>query len=150
LALVLLTGCGTFQNLKEPPKGPTDYCTGRCYPFGGVMRSGCTALIGPSFGLGEVIEGSSAISHGEFGPGFEHIGSGMILTAAGLGAIVDTPLSLAGDILTFPIAYARSKEYPWATWWGEKSTLNPERLPTTIPEEGNVERNKGDADIFHE
>jgi hypothetical protein len=131
LAFVVLavTGCGTFHNLKDSPKGPLYVGTGCCYPFGGVTRSGLLAVMGPPSGLAEVVSGNMAISQGEFGDGFQQIGQGLYLASAGLIAIADTPLSLAGDILTFPIAYARSKEYPWATWWGEKSMPIPNSAP---------------------
>jgi hypothetical protein len=95
--------------------------TGRSYPFGGTVRSGLLAVMGPPCGVAEVINGNITITHGELEPGLKQIGNGLLITAAGLGAFVDCPLSLAGDIVTFPLAYARSKEYPWATWWGEKS-----------------------------
>jgi uncharacterized protein YceK len=127
LALIplALTGCGTVHNLKDSPNGPMFIGTGRCYPFGGVTRSSLLAVMGPPFGLGETIKGDIAICRGDFDSGFDQVGNGLFLTAAGLGAIIDTPLSLVGDILTFPIAYARSKEYAWATWWGEKSVRVP-------------------------
>jgi hypothetical protein len=131
LAFVVLavTGCGTFYNLEDSPKGPLFVGTGCCYPFGGVTRSGLLAVMGPPAGLAGVVSGNMAISQGEFGDGFQQIGQGLFLTSAGLIAIADTPLSLAGDILTFPIAYARSKEYSWATWWGEKSMSISDSAP---------------------
>lgn len=121
VAAITLTGCGTFCNLKDRPTGPTFVATGSCNPFGGVARSALFAFAGPPTGLYKIVDGNIAILNGNIGPGFEEIGSGLLLTSNGLIAIVDTPLSLGGDILTFPIAYARSHEYPWASWWGEKS-----------------------------
>jgi hypothetical protein len=53
------------------------------------------------------------------------IGGGLMLAGAGLIAIADTPVSLVGDILTLPIAYARHQEYPWATWWGNAHGVCP-------------------------
>jgi len=41
-------------------------------------------------------------------------------TSLGLGALIDIPLSLAGDVVTLPIAYGRYKKASWATWWGEQ------------------------------
>jgi hypothetical protein len=118
--LLALTGCGTFQNLKNPPNGPLFFGTGCCYPFGGVTRSGLLAAVATASGLGEVVEGNIAVGNGEFGSGIQRTGNGIFMTSAGLVAFADTAVSLAGDIVTFPIAYARSKEYSWATWWGEK------------------------------
>jgi hypothetical protein len=69
--------------------------------------------------------GSIAVSQGDFDPALRQIGDGMFLTSAGLLAIVDIPLSLVGDTLTLPIACARSKQRPWATWWGEQSLRSP-------------------------
>ena len=133
--LVTTVGCGTFHNLKDPPNGPNFVGTGSCYPFGGVVRSGLLGVIRPPSGVATVIGGNIAIAKGDFGPGFKQVGYGTYLTAAGLIAIVDCPLSLAGDIVTFPIAYARSNDYSWATWWGEKSFRNP---PPFIPEKGDT------------
>ncbi len=134
--LTTLSGCGTFHNLKDPPTGPMFIGAGCCYPFGGTVRSGILAFMGPPYGLVEIINGNNSLLKGEFRPGFEQIGHGMLMTATGLGAIVDTPFSLAGDIVSFPIAYARSREYPWATWWGEKSMHVPKDSIAPMPEEG--------------
>ena len=138
LALVLTTvsGCGTFHNLQDRPVGPMFIGTGCCYPFGGTVRSGLLAFGGPPCGAAEVINGNVALTQGELGPGLKQVGHGMLMTAAGLGAIVDIPLSLAGDIVTLPVAYARSKEYPWATWWGEKS-LDIRATVVPSPEDPN-------------
>jgi uncharacterized protein YceK len=128
LVLFAQTGCGTLVNLWDPPKGPQMLGTGCCYPFGGVTRSGYLAGGGPIVGVGEVISGNVTLCKGEFGTGFEEIGAGLFLFSAGLVAIADTPLSLVGDVLTWPIAYAREKEYPWATWWGRQSVpVDPAR-----------------------
>src|SRR5262249_7473383 len=81
------------------------------------------------YGFVEVLNGNTAICRGELASGFKQIGQGTFMTSAGLIAIADTPMSLVGAILTFPIASARSNEYPWATWWGEKSI----RYSTTSP-----------------
>jgi hypothetical protein len=128
-----LAGCGTLCNLQDSP-GMQNLAvgTGACYPFGGAVRSGLLAVMGPPSGLEEMIEGDLAVCRGEFESGFQQIGRGVFVTSAGVGAIVDVPLSLAGDILTLPIAYARSKEYRWATWWGEKR-LQP-KSGTPAPE----------------
>jgi hypothetical protein len=146
LVLLALSGCGTFYNLKDPPNGPMFMGTGSCYPFGGVVRSGLLAVMGPPCGLGNVISGNIAICQGDFSSGFEQIGNGICLTSAGLVAVADTPMSLAGDILSFPAAYARSKEYSWATWWGEKSVHDPTSPPAPEADgcnkkmDGGVER----------
>src|SRR5262249_42510406 len=87
-------------------------------------------------GLGGVIYGDIAIAKGEFGSGLEQIGNGTWLTATGLVAIADTPLSFVGDVLTFPLAYARSNGYSWATWWGDKSNSGTRFAPE--PDEGNT------------
>jgi hypothetical protein len=143
LVLLALTGCGTFHNLKDSPNGPMFIGTGRCYPFGGVSRSGLLAVMGPPAGLCQVVGGNIAVCQGDFGTGFQQVGDGLFLTSAGLIAIADTPLSLAGDILTFPIAYARSREYSWATWWGEKSIHDPSTPLAPASEDGNKEIDGG-------
>jgi hypothetical protein len=38
---------------------------------------------------------------------------------------VDTPLSLAGDVLTYPLARGRSNGESWATWWGDQGGARP-------------------------
>jgi hypothetical protein len=114
------TGCGTFHNLDDSPNGPLYLGMGCCYPFGGVARSSLLAVMGPPTGVVGIIEGDTLLCQGKFAEGFEQIGQGLFLGSAGLIAIADAPLSLAGDVLTFPIAYARSREYPWATWWGKE------------------------------
>jgi uncharacterized protein YceK len=119
--LLALAGCGTIHNLKDPPKGPMFLGAGACNPFGGVVRSGLLATMGTPMGLAQVGTGSFAVCTGDFRNGFDQVGNGMYFGTAGLLAIADTPLSLAGDILTYPIVYARTHEYAWATWWGEKS-----------------------------
>jgi hypothetical protein len=99
-----------------------------------VTRTALLAGIGTQAGIADVVCGNIAILNGELGPGFEQIGSGALLTSTGLLALVDTPLSLAGDLLTFPIAYARSQEYSWATWWGEES-LDVAATPVPVRQE---------------
>jgi hypothetical protein len=93
--------------------------------------------------LGEVVGGNLAIWHGEFGPGFEQIGNGLYLTSAGVVAVADAPLSLVGDIITFPAAYARSKDYPWARWWGEKSIPEAETVPAPQPDASDKKTDSG-------
>lgn len=118
------TGCGTMHNLAAPPvaepvgmslpMGP-----GACIPFGGVARSGLLGMAGPQLGVYFAWEGQRDLFYGDNAKeGIAKIGNGMLLTGAGLVSIVDTPLSLAGDIVTLPIAYARQQQYSWATWWG--------------------------------
>jgi uncharacterized protein YceK len=109
--LVGLAGCGTVHNLNAPPRtdtpmGLTSMGPSTCFPFGGVARSGLQGCFGPPFGIATMVEGDVIKGGGVFG--------------LGLLAWADIPLSLAGDVLTLPIAYARSNGEPWATWWGEK------------------------------
>jgi uncharacterized protein YceK len=134
LAVLALTGCGTVHNLKDSPNGPMFMGTGCCYPLGGVVRSGLLAFVGTPGGLCSAISGDIAICQGDFGPGLEEVGQGMGMTALGLVAIADMPLSLAGDILTLPVVYARSHEYWWATWWGKESFGCPAPDLTPPPE----------------
>ena len=128
LAILLLTicssaGCGTMHNLFAPPEAvPGPYIgsgPGRCGPFGGVARSAALGMVGPLVGPGEVIRGElTLLRDGEIKDGFTQMRNGLWFTACGLGALVDTPVSLVGDIATFPIAYAHKNHHPWATWWG--------------------------------
>jgi hypothetical protein len=136
LALLMLPGCGTFFNLKDPPNGPLFIGTGVCYPFGGVVRSGLLACMGPPMGPCGVVGGIGTLCQGDFGTGLELIGGGICMTCAGLAAIADTPLSLAGDMLTLPIVYARTHDYAWATWWGEQGRPN---MPIPSPQDEKKE-----------
>jgi uncharacterized protein YceK len=129
LSVLALPGCGTVYNLNDPPDGANFMGTGTCYPFGGVARSSLLAVGGPPVGLATAASGGAAIFQGDFEHGFEHVGEGLGLTAAGIGAIVDIPLSFLGDIVTYPIADARSKMQPWATQWGKKSRGDPKTTP---------------------
>src|SRR5262249_47753736 len=102
------TGCGTMVNLTSPPPSQAEGGIGptACTPFGGVTRS---ALLG-GFCLTCGVAGA-----------VEDIGQGTAVTGIGAFALlIDTPLSLAGDVVTLPIAFARSQEAPWATWWGDQ------------------------------
>jgi uncharacterized protein YceK len=125
-ALVALQGgCGTIVNLTSPPPsramggiGPT-----ACTPFGGVTRSGM---------LGGFLVAWGLVS------GWDEVGQGGLLMGAGLAgvgtvALLDAPLSLAGDILTLPVAYARQQGAGWATWWGDQGH---EKSPSPVPQEG--------------
>lgn len=122
LALLLLPGCGTISNLNDPPMGPYFMGCGKCSPFFGVTRSAVCAVAAPGAGIVETINGCDSICRGEATEGFQQIGQGALCTSMGLLAIVETPLSLAGDIVTYPIARARAEERPWATWWGKQTT----------------------------
>jgi uncharacterized protein YceK len=106
------SGCGTVVNLTAPPvSGRPDFVPTECSPFGGVTRS---ALLGVgSLGLGLLGIPKSGCA--------EELGGWAMWTGAGLVALVDTPLSLAGDVVTLPIAYARQQGAPWATWWGDQA-----------------------------
>jgi uncharacterized protein YceK len=118
IALTCLgSGCGTVVNLAAPPEQPfPTIAPGTCFPFGGVTRSGLLGGFGVVTGM-------------EMAFGFEGIaetGVGLLWTGGGLVALaVDTPLSLVGDVVTLPVAYARSQKMSWATWWGEQSTSRP-------------------------
>ena len=124
-------GCGTLHNLSAPPPSqaqpgvPLGTGAGACVPFGGVARSALlglgtpTAMIAVLNSEGKVIRGAGDDE------ALRQIGGGLMLAGAGLIAIADTPVSLVGDILTLPIAYARHQEYPWATWWGSAHGVCP-------------------------
>jgi hypothetical protein len=116
-------GCGTLHNLNAPaecdPPTQIGAGTGRCIPFGGVARSGLLGIGGTPAGIGEVIRGQITIAEGgDPSAGLKSIGTGLWLTGCGLVALADTPVSLAGDLVTWPIAYARQQQQPWASWWG--------------------------------
>jgi uncharacterized protein YceK len=117
------TGCGTLYNLQAPP--PVDPMTelgglapSTCAPFGGVQRSavigGCGVVMGPIYLVKSVVGVADGGADSR-----ENVVGGLTLTGLGLLAIVDAPLSLAGDIVTMPVVIARRCEHPWATWWGE-------------------------------
>jgi hypothetical protein len=114
------SGCGTLLNLCSPPTAPPPPAIpyepfrmpDTCFPFGGVARSvsaGATGTIGGMF------------------VGANRAGRGGILLGTGLFAVgavvlaVDAPLSLIGDVVTWPIAQARMDGTSWATWWSKQS-----------------------------
>jgi len=120
-------GCGTLHNLDAPSKlsqpqavfaGP-----GTCVPFGGVARSGLLGWAGVTIGPWTVIDGDWALLKGNASDGFEKISNGLWLTGVGLVSLADSPVSLAADIVTWPIAHAREQEYAWATWWGSENMV---------------------------
>jgi uncharacterized protein YceK len=113
------SGCGSMCNLCAFPGGAEiGPSTVFCSPFGGVTRSAMLGGYGTFAGPCAVVEGEGMLLSGNAKEGFRTIGSGVALTGAGLVSIVDTPLSLAGDVLTMPIAHARQQNAPWAAWWG--------------------------------
>ena len=136
--LPALTGCGTIHNLKDPPDGPAFLGTGVCYPGGGVVRTGLLATMGPAVGVAETLEGTQTFCKGQYREGAKKAGHGVLFTLAGLGAWLDLPLSVAGDILTLPVAYARQKQYPWATTWGKKRTPASTIPEPSMPTEGQT------------
>jgi uncharacterized protein YceK len=108
----LQCGCGTVLNLYQAPRATTYRGFGPqgCEPFGGVEHS---------YAVG-----------------------GWLLTkpvSMPLGATiwaVDVPLSLVGDTVTYPLALARKRKAPWATWWGEQIT--PEEAERVLEKEANT------------
>jgi uncharacterized protein YceK len=113
-AVVSAAGCGTVMNLADSPGGgsKTAVVPESCYPFGGVHRS---AMLGV-FGVGS---GPMSVYNGVFGAGDSQSALFQAgLFVVGVGALIDTPVSLVGDIVTLPVAYAREQEAPWASWWG--------------------------------
>ena len=105
--LLGLAGCGTVYNLNAPPhvSGPVVGPELNCVPFGGVVRSGFCGVYGPLYGVWNLMYKDPVEGGKWFG--------------LGVLAWADLPISLVGDVVTFPVAYARWKEAPWATWWGE-------------------------------
>lgn len=122
-ALAGLTGCGTVHNLKSPstvdPSAMTMGLPCTCTPFGGVLRSGM-------LGFGGTQVGGASILFGDISD------SSVSLLALGILAWPDVPLSLVGDVVTFPVAYARSKGEPWATWWGESSPTGEKKTAPVV------------------
>jgi len=113
-------GCGTICNLKDPGDGHQFMGAGTCYPFGGVTRSAMLGCAGPPLGFLQTLDAPLEIEKGDVGEGLRQMGQGTGLAIAGVVSLADVPLSLAGDIVTLPVAYARQQGKPWASWWGEK------------------------------
>jgi len=141
--VLILPGCGTFMNLSSPPPKlapPSMACESECIPFGGVARSGLLGLVGVEYGPWYLITGGNQNDTAWSAAG---------VTCLGIGALVDTPLSLAGDVVTFPIALARSRCYPWATWWGDQGWEGPRpRVPADpVPETAPMQPQVPDGTI---
>jgi hypothetical protein len=136
---LVVSGCGTFMNLKSAPPevaGPCIVCETECVPFGGTIRSGLLAVVGTECGAAGLITGAGS-----------HVST---LDAAGLfglgvGALIDTPISFAGDIITLPVAIARWKNVPWATWWGDPGWdgWGRESVKDPVPDAGAQEHAPG-------
>src|SRR5262249_40162010 len=117
-----LGGCGTVYNLWLPPPPPDENrgSINECTPMAGSVRSGLLASIhigGGVFGTASAPGEGNAENFLEAG----------YHTGLGLGALVDTPISFAGDIVTLPIVFARRAEHPWAMWWGPTAGSTPDR-----------------------
>jgi hypothetical protein len=108
-----------------------------CEPLGGVWRS---TVFGLGWTLGGVVELAD----------FEQpwmIVCAPAITCVGVAVLAaEVPLSLVGDLATWPVVAARKRGDAWATWWGypaeERIPLSPEReLPAQllppIPENGS-------------
>ncbi|MBY0230664.1 MAG: hypothetical protein K2W96_15365 [Gemmataceae bacterium] len=111
LALIIATGCGTVVNLTDPARNTPNMIPNTCTPFGGVARSACLGGFGTTVGAADFCTGNVA--------------EGAVLLPVGIGGLIDSPLSLVGDLLTLPIAYARQQGHPWASWWGKPSVEWP-------------------------
>lgn len=113
-------GCGTLVNLNAPPPDkapPQCMVPASCTPFGGVLRSGMGGIFLPVIGL-------ASVPSDEIGKG--GIIKGAAVSVAGVYMlIVDTPMSLVGDVITFPLACARSNGQPWALIWGDQGSDYP-------------------------
>src|ERR1700722_7056987 len=83
--MVLVSGCGTIANVTAPaePMSGSGMCGPTvCEPFGGVQRSIAFGAISLMCGPIGIVPSVVAVS-------------------------ADAPLSLAGDVITLPIVYAR-------------------------------------------
>jgi hypothetical protein len=116
------TGCGTMCNLHAPPPAEGDSVgRGNCMPFGGFGRS-MTMSAGVPIGIYMICDSEVRLVRGEDPEEkLKTIGLCTLMTGAGLVAIADVPVSLAGDIVTLPLAQARLHREPWATWWGDQA-----------------------------
>jgi uncharacterized protein YceK len=130
ILFVGLTGCGTVNNLKAHPEAVGMFCP-TPFPMGGVTRSALLATLGPPFGFAGMSQGTAKIVKGDFKEGAEAWTTGAKLFCFGIGAWVDVPLSLVGDVVTLPLAYARMKAYPWAMSWGDQK-------PNVVPHDPSI------------
>jgi hypothetical protein len=121
LTTLALPGCGTFMNITSPPPKMAEpsmfICESECVPFGGTIRSGLLGLACTEGGAGGLLFGGNSQDGGR-------LGAARTL-GLGLGALIDTPLSFAGDVITFPAALARCQNQSWASWWGDKGWDGP-------------------------
>ncbi len=118
-AVVLLAscGCGTVMNLAARP-GPAsepEIVPDTCYPFGGVRRSSLLGVYGVGSGVFSLCTGDIK-------------GAGWV--GVGVVSLADTPVSLAGDVVTLPVAFARRYEMTWATWWCREPLTDNSHLAT--------------------
>ncbi len=125
--LILQPGCGTVMNMRAPPSGLAEpsLFLNTCAPFGGTSRSAFLGILCLEDGIWGVCTMQDA-------------GKGGLLRSVGIGAfgtaaIIDTPISFAGDIVTMPIAAVRSQGQPWATWWGNQGWEGPRPIVPPVP-----------------
>jgi uncharacterized protein YceK len=137
-------GCGTLHNLDAPAMTTQVYIgPSTCAPLGGFARS---ALLG-GFGTAAGVQGTAVsgwtLLQGDVSDGCKGIGDGLWLTGVGLGSLVDTPISLAADIVTLPVVIARRQQQPWASWESGVITSWIQLFPTNA---GKVEKSPGTID----
>jgi uncharacterized protein YceK len=123
LLIATQSGCGTLWNLKAPPASDEParlgiFDSGNCVPMGGVARSATLAAGSMTFSPSNLVDTEWRAYCGEQMPP-DSLKANLFIGTLGALAIVDTPLSLVGDVVTLPLAIGREKQQPWATWWGE-------------------------------
>ena len=110
------SGCGTMFNLWAPATsvntGGDFILPNTCEPMGGVSRTAVLGAGGIYLGVAGIMQNPGPVKI------LEAIG---LVTAGTAILVVDFPLSVAADVVTWPIANARHDGRPWATWWGQQS-----------------------------
>ncbi len=138
LALAVLAlgnaGCGTVMNLSTPPTPVKDKETGEItepsYVFGGVRHS-------VEVGVGGVAGGTMFLCTSPFFlivPPMSALtaGTGAGLFACGVVSLINVPFSLAGDVVTLPLALHREQE---AHRLADKARAAQAALPPPPPAE---------------
>jgi hypothetical protein len=121
-AVSAFAGCGTLVNLMSRP----GHADGEPY-VAGTPEASCTVFGGAELSAGYAmsgyLKGAMCLSNGD--------PAGLAMVAIGTAAMVDANISLVGDIVTLPVAYARQQNLPWASWWFP-------RVPAAPPIEAEV------------
>lgn len=133
------TGCGTLVNLHDSPKHqPMMMVPQSTIPMGGTLRSTVVAVVGTPLSFSGAMQNTKALVTGKYDGDLKSFLTPVAAMPLCMLGFVDIPLSLVGDIVTLPIAFARMNEHQWATWWGKESVETKLIPHEPVPEKDDL------------